>query len=314
MTKQGSLDAVTDQEVSLATAVTKLAAQVGLEEGIRHEFLAQQVERGREIIEGRVRQASTSSPESEPALANLQSRIGTLREFAGDRFMEPEAVFEALESIGLTVPDEERDRLKAELALELSHLFDFAGFVNRLIKLKEESEERSTPLIAKLPRVVVPQDGGEVRGFTITEMHRAIRESGDPAVKGLRLPRTMMDSTKQQVPASTLRAWTSTCLMGSKGHLFRGEKGQVALQRRLLGEGAEIDESMILVMLIRALQGEVIMDERTQGKMRLNAEDRDGDPISVTALKRDFSVDADGTARFRTLGIGASVEIQSILG
>lgn len=47
MTKQGSLDAVTDQEVSLATAVTKLAAQVGLEEGIRPEFLAQQVERGR---------------------------------------------------------------------------------------------------------------------------------------------------------------------------------------------------------------------------------------------------------------------------
>ena len=302
------LEPQTDAERELVEQLRR----VGVEDGIRPEFFDQAVVGVQEEIQKRaLTKIGRKVKSKSAAVLMLRPKLKQLREVGGERFMEPEAVFEALQKISLTVPDQEKVRLLAEFEAELKgERGDFEGFVAKCRRIRTTSEDQEPPMIKKLPNQVVVPDG-EVKVFNIEEMHRAMQAAKQAGTVGkpTYLSGYVRPETKTQQWGSDLRAWTSTCLEGSKNRRYTGENGQLAYQKQVLSEGHEIHADMFLAMVLRYLQsGEELM---RSDFMRFNDTGTAGDPLSVDVDDGDRRLyGSHGNARPRG-GLGASLSISS---
>ena len=237
------------------------------------------------------------------------------------RFLDVEAMNEALKGLKAEIPADEIIRLESLFPKELT-----PETLAQIRGLQNATEGRKEPLIMQLPAKIMV-DGQEMP-FCIATME-VILDKAAEAEKGIKpisfQNEFIKEGTVNSVPDGSLTVWTSACITGSKA-LNYGR--QLGVQSEILGqepneastvlakvfrktEFAEygIYSDMLLAMALHSISSKEELMRKDS--MSLNATDKDGDPLCVSFAENVLKLGISDGRPYMENGIGASFSIDS---
>ncbi len=210
--------------------------------------------------------------------------------------IEMNKALKSLRGIQIEIPENEIKRLDQVFPKELS-----LKMLIKLENLKEQSEGESGPLIMQIPGLIM--GSGRRKTFSIVGMKEITEAAGrdlKPLWPNPRLKAMMVEETW----GDALMAWTSAPLKESKNQNY---VSQTLYRAKTLGEGSEIQASMLLAMMLWNIASkEELMKKDT---MRLDAFDTERNSLTVCVRTKNVYLLSASLDAQEDTGLGASFVI-----
>lgn len=229
----------------------------------------------------------------------------TLEKVTEGRYLSVEAMNEALkglQDVNVEIPEAEIVRLKDLYPAKISE-----ANMAKMETMKAQSEGEKGLMVMQLPAKIMVD--GKEEPFTIATMQAVMQKATNLDSKQLSISSYVPGSVKNKVWSSDLRAWTSTCLKGSRNKDYQT---QLADQTKVLGNESQIDADMFLAMLMLYISSKEKLMPQAEN-MRLNVSANHWHQgLQFEVINNTLRLEpSHPTERYSHVGIGASFPLSS---